>query len=472
MPNKRTVLRIGEVAFFTVFLAVVNCFFPEDPGFLKGAFHPYLILAIILSPYYGKYYGFLSLLLSALTWIFPLPLVLQRLYPSLTLSWRELAAFSAVPVAVTLGEVYVLGLIRDSLVHRAGDARARLQAMSREKGLLTRQVRSLRTVNLEFEERLSRQEESITSLYGQVQSLYSVNLDKALQSILEMVRRFVGATRCSIWEYRGETRSLVLAATLGWENEEEAPSEIPEEDSIEGWVMRNNMMFSVKMLLEYENLKKLDQGRNIMTLPITAGRTTWGVMNIEAMPFAKYNLYAEKLLLMVMSLAAPALERAIDFQTVVRQEDVNPVTGLPSFLQFYSLFSSEVKRSSGQEKTALLVLDLTNFNQLVGQYGRDSVLLLLLEMTKEIREIAQGHVRFFHYKADSQLALLCPGLGSDGASLLSLNLLERINGCHWMIREERVFLEVILGFAVAAGPGQSVDEMLDVAENLLLMQKV
>lgn len=345
--------------------------------------------------------------------------------------------------------------------------------MSREKGLLARQVRSLRTVNLEFEERLSRQEESVTSLYGQVQALYSVNLEKALQSILEMVRRFVGATRCSIWEYRGESKSLVLAATLGWENEGGALSEIPAEDSIEGWVMRNNMMFSVKMLLEYENLKKLDRGRNILCLPITAGRSIWGVLNIEDMPFSKYNLFAEKLLLMVMALAAPALERAIDFQTVVRQEDVNPVTGLPSFLQFYSLLANEVKRTSaGQENTAVLILDLVNFDDLVGKYGRDPVFLLLREMTKEIQGVSGGRVRFFHYKADSQLALLCPGLGSDGVSLLSLNLLEMVNSSHWKIHDERVFLEVILGFAVTTGTAQSVDDMLGVAENLLLMQKV
>jgi len=474
VPKSRTILRACEVAFFSLFLAALNCLFPGDPGFLKSAFNPYLILAIILSPYYGKYYGFLSLFLSAFLWIFPLPVALSWLQPATAPASRmALAAASAIPMAVTLGEVYVLGLIRDSLMQRAGDARSRLQKMAREKGLLNRQVRSLRTVNLEFEERLSRQEESITSLYGQVQALYSVNLEKALQSILEMARRFVGATRCSIWEYRGESKSLVLVSTLGWENEDEGPSEIPAEESIEGWVLRNNMMFSVKMLLEYENLKKLDKGRNIMTLPIVAGRSIWGVLNIEDMPFAKYNLFAEKLLLMVMALAAPALERAIDFQAVVRQEDVNPVTGLPSFLQFFSMLANEVKRTAaGQENVTILVLDLTNFTDLVGRFGKDAVLLLMVDLTKGIRELAQGHVRFFHYKADSQLALLCPGLGSDGASLFSLNLLEMINGGRWMIREERVFLEVILGFSVAAGATQSVEDLLGVAENLLLMQKV
>ena len=171
-----------------------------------------------------------------------------------------------------------MGLIRDSLSKRDRDAKGRLSSFTRDKGLLKRQVRALQSANSELEERISRQEDSITSLYSQVQVLNSLNLAKALQAILEMVRRFIGATRCSIWEHRQEAKSLALVASIG--GGEGATGMLPDESSIEGWVVRNNMMFSVKMLLTNEPLAKLDTGRNIMTLPITAGRRIWGVLNI------------------------------------------------------------------------------------------------------------------------------------------------------------------------------------------------
>jgi GGDEF domain-containing protein len=374
-------------------------------------------------------------------------------------------------VAVTLGEVYLLGLIRDSLVRRESDSKARIAAATREQGLLQRQVRALQEANQELEDRVSRQEDSITSLYGQIQVLQSLNLSKALTAILEMVRRFVGATRCSIWEHRPEERKLELAARLGWT--EQSAASLPDEDTIEGWVVRNNMMFSVKMLLENEALAKLDARRNIMTLPISAGRRIWGILNIEEMPFVKYNLYAERLLLLIMALAGPALERAIEFQSLLTQEDTNPVTGLPSFSQFYSLLERELGRMAGEKGTlAVVVFELLNFPALAEQHGREHALGLLADVVRAVQEEAGPGSRFFHYKRDGQLAMLAPHLDGDGASLLSLNVLGRVNGGEWRVHETRVYLELILGFSVRSGSEKSPDEILEAAENLLTMQKV
>jgi GGDEF domain-containing protein len=467
----------AEVLAFALAIGVVNWFFPGDPGFLRGVFNPYIALSFLIAVSHGKYYGFLALGYSALIVAVGLPLSASIwsghgiAIPAGT--WADLSSAAPLPFAAAILQVYVLGIIRDSLTRRDRKARDLLVSLSRDKGLLKRQVRALREANLELEERVSRQEDSITSLYSQVQVLGSLNLNKTIGAILELTARYVGATRCSIWQHLPREKSLAFVAGKGWEQGAEILTLLPDEGTIEGWVVRNGGMFSVKMLLTNEVLARLDTGRNIITMPIIAGRRTWGVLNIEEMPFAKYNLYSERLLQVIMTLVAPALDRAIEFESVLRQEDINPVTGLPSFPELYAMLQLELARLSMEGGTlAVLVLELANMDDLVKEHGREQTLLLLREIARVVQESSGGPALVFHYKAESQLGVLYPKLDSDGASHFSLSVLAKVNSTEWKVKNERVFLELMLGFAARSGAGQSADALLEAAENLLEMQKV
>ena len=462
------VVKVSGIAVFSFLLAAFNyLFFPSNMGFLEGFLNPYAAVSLFIAVYYGKYYGFLSLGSSLLA------VGLGLLLGPRPVSGLSFLRMAALPGAAWLAGVYILGMVRDSLVRRDSRARSLLISLSRDKGLLKRQVRALDSVNRELEERLSRQRDSITSLHSQMQMLSSLNLSKALLALLEIVRRFVGASRCSIWEHRTESKSLALAARLGWAEDPETIPVLADDRSIEGWVVRNNTMFSVKMLLDNSALVKLDTRRIILALPIPAGRRIWGVLTIEEMPFARYNIYAERLLLVIMALARPLLERAIEFEDVVRQEDTHPVTGLPSVRQFYSVLQNEFSRLAAEKGTlAMLIVELANFEELAGTHGKEQVFGLLREVAALTQEAAAGPALAFHYKGEPQLAFVCPNLDADGASLLALTLLGKVNTHEWRPGDVRVSLDLILGFAARSGGGQSPEELMEAAERLLEMQKV
>jgi GGDEF domain-containing protein len=467
----------AEILAFSIAVGVVNWFFPGDPGFLKGFFNPYVTLSLLIAVSHGKYYGFLSLAFSAVVAGAALPVALSiAAGTGISLPSGSLAALgklASLPIAAAIVEVYLLGIIRDSLTRKDRKAREILVSLSRDKGLLKRQVRALRDANLELEERISRQEDSITSLYSQVQVLGALNLNKALGAILEMTARFAGATRCSIWQHRPADGNLALVVGKGWEASGDARTILPDEGTIEGWVVRNNAVFSVKMLLSNESLARMDTGRNIITMPIAAGRRIWGVLNIEEMPFARYNLYSERMLMVIMALAAPGLGRAIEFDSVVHQEDINPVTGLPSFPELYAMLQLELARLRVETGTlAVLIVELANFDELAQEYGREQAMLLIRDVARLVQDTCTGQASVFHYKTPSQLAVLYPRLDADGASLFSLTMLEKVSAAEWRVKEQRVYLEVVLGFSALTGPGQSADELLEAAQSLLEMQKV
>jgi len=475
MRSQRPIIRIGELLIFSIAIGAVNLFFRDNPGFFRGSFNPYLLLALIVAAYYGKYYGLLSLLISCLIIALALPWALNIFKPGTwALSyWTNLRSLAPVPMAATLVSAYILGLIRDAQVGRLTKAKERVRLFSRQKGELTKQKRILETINQELEQRVSRQQDSITALHSEMQELYSVNLEKALETILGTVQRFSGASVLSIWEAHPESKDLRMAAQRGWEEGASRPTVVSAENSLEGWVARNNTTFSVKMLGQYENLRKMDRGVNIMTFPVTAGRKIWGVLNIAEMPFAKYNLYTEKLVTMVLALAAPALERAVEYEAVVTQAEVHPVTGLPAFAQFFSLLNETLKRARQNKETlSVLILELTNFDTLAETFGRNNALQLISRLAGQMVILSRNKARLFHYKDENQIVLLYPYLDYDGASLFSLEALNGINANAWSLNEKSVNLEVMVGYASLSEEQVEAEGLLQIAENILEMQKV
>jgi hypothetical protein len=474
--KKRSPFRIVfELTLFSVILALVNFFFRQDPGFFKAVFNPYLALAILAASYYGRLYGMVSLFISAFIVVVPLSLVWEIVFPRTLTSmyWKVLNDSALIPCSVTLIGTFFFGTLRDSSLKKYEKVKELLTKISREKGILKKESHALKLVNRELEKRLSTQKDSIISLYIRIQGLYTLNIKNSLNLILGTVQRFTGATSCSIWEYVQEYKKLLLRLSAGWENKSDATTVISVDNSIEGWVVRNNMLFTVKMVLQYDNLNKLDSGRNIYTVPMQAGHKIWGVLNIERIPFEKYNLYTEKILLMIIALAAPALERAIEYESFTVKEPANPITGLPPFSQFYIYLEMEVNRMVMEKGTlSIIIVENINYSELIDGLGKEGLFKLYIKMTDEIKRLSEGKSIFFHYKSDNQFCLLYPNLDYDGCSIFCLKILEALNQKDIELEARIIKPEIILGYASLGEKDNNAKALIDMADNLLEMQKV
>lgn len=462
----------GEILIFSLIIGLINIYFHNDPGFFNAVVNPYLIITLIISSFYGKYYGYLSLAFSAFIIALLFPIIIEFFFYPGTWKpeyWLKLRDTGILPFSFTIAGIYIFGIIRDSIESNLKKEYDRTAGLSKQKSAL---IKGLETVNRELETRVTRQEDSVSSLYTWIQRLYTLNLQIAIETILEIAQKFSAATKASIWEYHSETKELKIIQTLGWVDEK-INTIIPVENTIEGWVVRNNMIFSIRMLLQYENLKKMDTGRNIFTLPILAGRKMWGILNIEEMPFSKYNLYTERLLAVILSLASPSLEKAIEFDSVIRQSEINAYTGLPSFSIFFSLLEKEIKRMSIQKGTlSIVIIEILNFDSISTHFGEHKVFSIFNKIIEEAKKLSAHIAGSFHYKHDNQIVLLFPNLDFDGTSSFCLELLEAINNKHWEINEEEISLETIIGYSSLGEKNIRANEMLKIAENLLEMQKI
>jgi len=472
--NTRT--RIVLESIFLPFIpGIVNIIIYKDPGFSHLFFLPYGAITLVIAAYYGKLPGFISLL-SSVIWIsclLPLFHLLFRHIPLDPVFWKILWENSWIVLPFLIVGIYLFGLIRDAHIGQRSALKNRMKELVKANWLLRKTSAALSMVDRELEEKVSRQQESITILYNQIHKIQGMKLQEALDTLLETVQLFTRATNLSVWEQRNSpSNGLYLAASRGWNPEKDIEKVRSIENSIEGWVYRNNSIFSLRMLLQYDNLKELDMKRNILTFPIVLNKTVWGILNIKEMPFEKYTRYSESIVQMIIQLAAPSLEQAFDYETLLLTGDIDPETHIPAFSQFSSVLEEAAESALVREgNLSIILLELVNLEELLTSYGDTVWETFFPTFSDHLIETTKNKGQLFHYKNKNQLVLIVPNVDFDGASLLCLDILEMINFTKWNIKGDQISLETAIAFSALGGETNNAETMMGKVESIIQVQK-
>lgn len=467
MNRKKHLRHILESAALSAFVICLNILlYPEDPGFAALIFMPYLLPALFSSVYYGRRYGMLNIAYALAA------LGIYHAFNSTALTTffhRE----NLLILAAAIFLIYLFGTIRETDRIKIRKIRERLKLLVKENQRLKKISSAQLEINRELEERVTRQRTTIAGLHKQMHRMDSLNLGKSLDILIETVEMFTGATAVTIWTQGTASGFLHCPASNHKAGSFDSSELLRIDDSIEGWVFRNNRIVSARMINNYEHLTKMDTGRNLITMPIPINKTIWGVLNIEEMPFIRYNQHTEKLLEIIISLAEPALSRAVDHDRQIHQSETDSDTGLPLFSQLYNMLNRYVKSSTEAEaRMSLLIIEIQNYNELCAESPISEVKKLFLKLIDNIQMATAGMAEFFMHKADNQMSVLVPGVDSDGAALLCLEILELINSAGWTIGGREINTEMIIGYASLADNAVDADGLIKHAEHLLEIQKL
>ncbi len=185
--------KIGEIFFLSLVLFIINLFYPENPGFFKAVLNPYFLSAALISAYYGRNFGFLNLGFSLIFIMIPVYHVFE-----FTDYWITLWGLSNIQIPVILLIIYLLGMIHNSFVSQIKNQRLYMKKVSLDKNKLQKELSTVSAVNRELEERVLRQQDSVTALYTQVKAMHSQNLSKTLGVLISTVQKFSWAEKASI----------------------------------------------------------------------------------------------------------------------------------------------------------------------------------------------------------------------------------------------------------------------------------
>lgn len=464
-PIPKVLTKAGEVVAVAAVIAAANRLGSFEPGFASSPINPYVIFCLFAAVWLGPWYGLLAYAAALVSLLVPFP---QGGGPA---SLASAFLQYRVPLLWTLVAVYVFGLVHDRFRDRL-DAKSRfLRRSASEKARLDTEVKALIEVNRDLEERVLRQQESITSLFARIREMTTHSVSETLDVLLDMVCQYSWASKASVWRFRPEDDCLECAATIGWEEGEKELASIPAAESIEGWVARNNLVFSARMLVSYANLRKMDKGRNLLTFPISFGKTVWGVLNIEDMPFSKFNLYTEKILSVLIELGSPAIERTVADERLLLTE-LHPLTAFP----LYSVLRRKMvlwanSPESRKSSFSVIILELASMGTVIESFGEAKAYALLKRWMGEIKTLSGNVLDPYHYVKEGQIALFYPQIDFDGTALFCFDLLGMLNGKSWEIDERVVPMDVFLGYANSGKGKFEADAILRAAEEVLEKQK-
>ncbi len=465
--NRKLLKQAIESIIITAVIIILNVLLkPDDPGFSKFLYIPYIIAAVFSSVFYGRLHGFINIAISIVSIA-----LLTKIYSNSNSTFLHYS--NAIIISVTIFSAYLFGTIREADHKKIKKTRERLKKYVKDLYWSKKISEAHLEINRELEERIAGQRVSITTLYNQMHKMDSLNLEKSLEILLETVQIFTDAEDVTIWTEGQTPGVLQSSASIHKSGTFDSSKILNIDDSIEGWVYRNNRKVSARMINNYENLKKMDTGKNLMTLPIPLNKKVWGVLNIEEMPFVKYNRHTEHMLEIIISLAEPAISHAVEYARQVQQSETDEDTKLPLFSQLYTMLNRHIAASTEQNaRISLLIIEIQNYQDLISTFPEPEVKRLLLRLVDEILLFSAGLAEFFMFKNNSQMAVLIPGLDADGASLLCLEILELINSTNWSIRNEETFVEMIIGYSSLGDIAQDSDGLISHAEHLLEIQKI
>jgi hypothetical protein len=469
MAQQRRRRIVAEALILALAPAAANLLAPADPGFLSIHGLPALLAGAFFAGFYGLTWGLLEGLLAATLDFLVLPAILARLDPAFFLAARE-----SLPAAAGLGlfAVFATGFLKHRFDQYNADILLRYRKLAHRAAALGREARALEKVNRVLENRVSGQKDSITLLQNQVGKLASLNLDQALEALLETIELFTETRSASIWVLDKSTNLLVPAAVRGWKEGEERDTTLDPETTIEGYVLRNRKPYSVRMLLDSSEFDRFEDSKNVITMPILVKDKPWGVLDIEDLPFERYSLYSESVLSILLGLAEPYLRAITEYDTLHALSEVDPDTGYPQFPVLYANLGRELERRAFDTgSVSLVVVEMANFEEALGRCPRADLKRHLFRVLAGFEETSKTKFQAFHFKSDGQAAFLIPGLDQDGASFLCLDLLTFCSGLDLPVGEITMPLELIVGFAASTGGGGLPDALIERAEGLLSMQR-
>lgn len=461
----------AELIIFSSLLMVIDQFTPGNTLFYKNYYMFYWMIPLLSTIFYGNRWGLIAISYSLSTILLSCSLFLYRSVIDIE---TALTRFSYLPISLAsvLMILYIVSIMINKYRLEITKLQERLKKISLENLHYKRAIYALETVNREYESQISRSRDSIPYLYNQLEKFNKLNSAYIVKTLLETIKIFTSVKKATIWCYDDLKNNLYLLNAIGYEGFDEIQSR-DINNSIEGFVYRNNQFFSIRKLKDYKHINLDESHSNIMTFPIIVDRQVWGVLNIEDIPFEKYNRHNEQMIQIILNLIEHPLEKALDYEEQIQSNDLDMVTGLPLYSQFYPILEGHLTRAWNHKKSlSIIIFELKNFSELSSHYDSSEILRIFIGALKNTFSGSSHDFMFFKYRESNQIVLLSPALDEDGVSLYLIQTYKKFANKEYSIDERIVHLDLAVGYATQNVVRYSVTTILKEAENLLIMSKL
>lgn len=295
--SKKKYIILEILGFIGLLMAVNLLWFGDDLGFHKFNPNPLWLVIIFVSARYGANWGILSSVLVGLIYL-------------VAPGEGKVSLAGKIPmVASFLIVSFFLGALRDSLEKKLREWQDRFQRQKEELDSIGSRYAALDNLRKELEKKVLSQTSTVITLYETAQSLGNLELKELLSTIPRVVKEYIEAEWCSLYLLEGE--NFRLKASLGYPEENPPPQRVSVTEGIMGKVANSGEMVTIRELGgEAGGGEGKDRGK-IMCAPLkSVSGKVMGVINVDRLPFVKFNQTSVRLLSVVADWASRAIENA------------------------------------------------------------------------------------------------------------------------------------------------------------------
>lgn len=420
---------------FALITAVNILWFRSNLGFLGVSPHPYWIVVLLLSTRYGFLAGIFCGMLAASVCL------------TLTVMGRQGTTLYEL-FRMLLGEPLLFILVGAVLGEITQSVRSRYEALLDEHDELKDSFEKLRArydalikAKQEVDTRILSQEQTLTTMHETAHALRSLSEGQIYPAALEMVAKFLGAEACSIYLF--DKGKLVLKGALGdTPGQPRLPERLPD-DGLSGRAFSSGKVASVNVLLEMYEKGELPDSDVLISAPlITSSRKALGVVNIERLPFLKFNSQTIRMAEVFGGWCADALENALLYTDTKAKTITDDITGAYTIGYLHARLVEECARARRYKTDlAFIVLDILGYVE----YSETQQREILTSLSNALKQLLRNIDLLFSGDEPGRYYILMPNTPLAGAKVVGGKIVQLVASLGGICSTESGGLPVAMG---------------------------
>ncbi len=454
-----------EILLGYAIIVSINLFwFRDNPGFQGLKYHPFWIVILLISVRYGFREGLAAGAGGAIIMLF----LVKISNPELAISDLAGYEYLETPLIFIIAGVF-LGELRQSQIRRFTKLNSDHEKLQTTQSNLLENFGALNEAKKELDTRIIGQEQTVSTLYEAAQDLKSLKEADIYPATLDILSKFTGAQQCSVYMLLND--KLKLAGNFGWPDNANRPDEAGLDMGMMGKAFTTGNTVSVNYMLKMENLNKFADLDMVISAPVTDNKEqVLGVLNIEKLPFIKFNPQTIRMTSLIADWCGSAIENARTFKDTKDKNISDDVTGAYTFNYLNERVSEEFQRAR-RYKLALgsLFIEIDEFDLITDDMRQDVLSVLGFVLKNNTR-----HTDFlFNYSAPGQFILLLPHTDLKGIEILETKIMNEINAFKFKpYQNEERLLEIKTGMSLFSEEMEAPDELINMAINGVGVEKI
>jgi len=388
-----------EITVVLLLLILANIIIsPRDLGFRdfqRYAINPFIIVILLATIRYGTFWGYYASIVSSLFILLTPPYSISELFLRTPL------------VALFFALLLLFSQIQEKYAKEIKNLKNGIEESERRIGELNQSYEVTLFLKDTYEKQILTQTTSMADLYRDAQKMYVLDKESIFNEILNLVKKYVEAQKCSLYTVRDN--ELHLECHLGYQDYEKKPQAIlslADEPYRLAYETRELVgiteeQFKQSMLTHFP----------VYACPLkTADDQLMAIVNVDTISLLKFNQISRKTFSLLCEWASKALENVISYKTIESKRIMDPEFHVYRYHYFFMRLEEALQNVRATcENCTLALIEINRWDRIIERYR--------VPVIKFTARIVAQQMRDFDLLAlsekENQLFLLMSGLSEE-----------------------------------------------------------